>query len=68
MHSMEKTNTDAYEIEIICPTSEMKVLKYIAGKRVIVKQSAETWQIQTQAFFPEVIYLGHSRASFQILQ
>jgi hypothetical protein len=60
MHSMEKTNTDAHEIEIICPATEMKVLKYIAGKWVILIQSGETWEIQTQAFFPEVIYLGHS--------
>jgi DNA-binding HxlR family transcriptional regulator len=36
MHSMEKTNTDAYETEIMCPATEMKVLKYIAGKWVIV--------------------------------
>jgi hypothetical protein len=41
MHSVEKTNTDAYEVQIICPTTEVKVLKYIAGKWVIAIHKVE---------------------------
>jgi hypothetical protein len=41
MNSREKTNTDAYETETICPTTEVKILKYTSGKRVTVIHRVE---------------------------
>jgi len=41
MHSMKNKNSDADEIVIICPTTEVKVLKYIAGKWVIAIHRVE---------------------------